>query len=189
MLPEDEEEVRIAVENNEYVAISYVKELLEEIDRLRSENKVDGPVYNSGRSEGRADVKAQFTKIVDPEDEQHFSIDGVLKEVEQLVIFKNKMKELITFIYESNALKEFAYSNDDGPSIAEMVRETYYELKNYKKNMYGSAPQSLTSDKKSASFCPPPPPSSVEVHLEPEEHTNDDRMLKSSDLIRIAKLK
>lgn len=35
MNKEDEEEVRIAVENNEYVANSYVKELLEEIDLLR----------------------------------------------------------------------------------------------------------------------------------------------------------
>ena len=34
---EDEEEVRIAVENNEYVALSYVKQLLDEIDSLRSE--------------------------------------------------------------------------------------------------------------------------------------------------------
>ena len=36
MLKEDEEEVRIAIENNEYIANSHVKELLDEIDTLRA---------------------------------------------------------------------------------------------------------------------------------------------------------
>jgi hypothetical protein len=35
LLKKDEEEIRIAVENNEYVANSYIKQLLGELDRLR----------------------------------------------------------------------------------------------------------------------------------------------------------
>jgi hypothetical protein len=46
--------------------------------------KVDGPVFNSGRMEGRDDVKVMFRKLVDPDDVEHLSLDGVLKKVFEL---------------------------------------------------------------------------------------------------------
>ena len=46
--------------------------------------KVDGPVFNSGRMEGRDDVKVMVRKIVDPEDTEHLSLDGVLKKIAEL---------------------------------------------------------------------------------------------------------
>lgn len=46
--------------------------------------KVDGPVFNNGRMEGRDDVKVMVRKIVDPEDSEHLSLDGVLKKVAEL---------------------------------------------------------------------------------------------------------
>jgi len=173
---EDEEEVRLAVENNEYVALSYVKQLLDEIDSLRSELsfinrnygeadnseltndaialkcrvlenqisnertrfgrilkekcKVDGEVYNLGREEGRSDIAVSLRKIVDPSDINHWNIDGTLKEVERLVKFKDQTELLITYLYQSSALKEFAYERgDDELSMAEMLRAAYKEIK------------------------------------------------------------
>jgi hypothetical protein len=46
---EDEDEIRIAVENNEYVAISYIKQLLQEIDRLRIYEKSMREISNLSR--------------------------------------------------------------------------------------------------------------------------------------------
>lgn len=45
-------------------------------------SKVDGPVYNAGRAEGHADIAARLRAILDPEDESHWNIDGVLAAVE-----------------------------------------------------------------------------------------------------------
>ena len=122
MRPEDEEEVRIAIENNEYIANSHVKELLEEIDLLREKCKVDGEIFNLGRSEGHSDIKVKFRKLVDPEDKNHFNLEGVLKEVEHLVNFKNQATELLDIIRQSDALKEFACERgDDDLSIREQL--------------------------------------------------------------------
>jgi alpha-D-ribose 1-methylphosphonate 5-triphosphate synthase subunit PhnG len=44
----------------------------------------DGPVYNAGRSEGRADVCAVLRAILDPDDKHHWNIDGVIEEVRRL---------------------------------------------------------------------------------------------------------
>lgn len=145
--PKDEEEIRIAVENNEYVALSYVKQLLQEIDSLRYDLNyqlskkpeshyypattyisVDSETYNAGRAEGNADVKVELRKIIDPEDKKHLNLTGVLKEVEGLVKFKEQAVEVLTYIYEADALKEFAYEKgDDDFSIAELTREAYYQ--------------------------------------------------------------
>lgn len=140
---EDEEEVRIAIENNEYVANSYVEELLEELDNLRAFVKhqesviahmtnnpkqtstyisTDSETYNAGRSEGNADVAAEIRKIIDPEDKNHFNLQGALKEVEDLVRFKNQAVELLDIIRQADALKEFAYERgDDDLSIREQL--------------------------------------------------------------------
>lgn len=149
LTPEDEEDVRIAVENNEHVALSYVAQLLYEIDYLRGmlnsninkERSVntyistDSETYNAGRSEGNADVAVEIRKIIDPEDKRHLNLTGLLKEIELLAKYKERANEVITYIHEADALKEFAYSNDDGPSIAELVRECYYLGKGYKDNL------------------------------------------------------
>jgi hypothetical protein len=95
----------------------------------------DSETYNAGRSEGNADVAAELRKIIDPEDKKHLNLTGVLKEVERLVEYKEKAHEVITYIREADALKEFAYSNDDGPSIAELLRECYYLGEGYKDNI------------------------------------------------------
>ena len=80
---EDELEIRIAFENNEYVALSYVGQMLQEIDSLRTKlNKAatyistDSETYNAGRSEGNADVAAELRKIIDPEDKKHLNLTG-----------------------------------------------------------------------------------------------------------------
>jgi len=96
---------------------------------------IDGETYNAGRSEGHADVAAELRKILDPDDKNHWNLDGVLKEVEKLVKYKEDAHEVITYIREADALKEFAYSNDDGPSIAELLRECYYLGEGYKDNL------------------------------------------------------
>lgn len=52
---------------------------------LADRARVDGPIFNLGRSEGQIDVKVMVRKLVDPEDVEHLSIDGVLKKVADLV--------------------------------------------------------------------------------------------------------
>jgi len=44
-------------------------------------NSVDGPIYNAGRFEGRADMCAKLRTILDTEDKNHWNQDGLLKEV------------------------------------------------------------------------------------------------------------
>jgi hypothetical protein len=55
------------------------------IEELEKQAAVDGPVFNLGRSEGRADVAVELRKIIDPNDEQHLSLDGTLDIVRKLV--------------------------------------------------------------------------------------------------------
>lgn len=55
-----------------------------QIKELEAQAKVDGPVYNAGRSEGKADVAAELRAIIDPTDEQHLSLDGLLDIVRKL---------------------------------------------------------------------------------------------------------
>jgi len=81
---EDEIEIRTALENNEYIPNSYVFQLIQELDYLREENKVDGPIFNLGKAEGQADVAVQLRKIVDPTDQLHLNLDGTLKIVKHL---------------------------------------------------------------------------------------------------------
>jgi len=47
-----------------------------------NDSAVDGPIYEAGRLEGHADIAARLRAILDPEDENHWNIDGVLKAVE-----------------------------------------------------------------------------------------------------------
>jgi len=104
-------------------------------DQISSQEATDGEVYNRGRSEGHADIAAKLRAMIDPEDQRHLNLDGILKEIEWLVKYKEQAAEVITYIREADALKEFAYSNDDGPSIAELLRECYYLGKGYKDNL------------------------------------------------------
>ena len=55
----------------------------------------DGPVYNAGRLEGRADVIVAVRQIVDPEDVYHWNIDGVLKEVRRLVDRVDELERMV----------------------------------------------------------------------------------------------
>ena len=152
LTPQLEEEIRAAVSNDNessarYVPNAHVKALLKEIDILRydASKKVaypattyistDSETYNAGRSEGNADVAAELRRIIDPEDKNHLNLTGSLKEIERLVIYKEQASEVITYIYEADALKEFAYSNDNCPSISELLRECYYLGKGYKDNI------------------------------------------------------
>ena len=67
----------------------------------------DSETYNAGRSEGNADVAAELRKIIDPEDKKHLNLSGLLKEIELLIKYKEKANEVITYIREADALKEF----------------------------------------------------------------------------------
>jgi hypothetical protein len=51
---------------------------------MEAKCSVDGPIYNSGRLEGWADVAAQLRKILDPKDTHHWNLDGLLAEVARL---------------------------------------------------------------------------------------------------------
>lgn len=66
-------------------AIDKIDELLDEVRHLRTEAATDGPVYERGRWEGRADVAARLREILDPEDKNKWTLDGCLKEVKRLV--------------------------------------------------------------------------------------------------------
>lgn len=86
---EDEKEIREAVldlsrSSARDVPNAKVEVLLRELDYLRNKSKVDGDVYNSGRFEGRADIAAALRNIIDPKDEKHLNLDGILKEVQRL---------------------------------------------------------------------------------------------------------
>jgi hypothetical protein len=54
-------------------------------EKAQGLSKTDGPVFNSGRSEGQSDVKVMVRKIVDPDDSENLDLDGVLKKVQDLV--------------------------------------------------------------------------------------------------------
>lgn len=150
--PKDEREIRAAVSDENqssarHISNAHVDKLLKEIDLLRHDlnNKTsypattyvstDSETYNAGRSEGHADVAVEIRKIIDPEDKKHLNLTGSLKEIECLIKYKEQASEVITYIYEADALKEFAYSNDSGPSISELLRECYYLGKGYKDNI------------------------------------------------------
>lgn len=55
-----------------------------EIKELTEQAKTDGPVYNAGRAEGHADIAAKLRAIIDPTDEMHLNIDGLLDIVAKL---------------------------------------------------------------------------------------------------------
>lgn len=66
--------------------------LMSEVDTLRAqvatvtaEAATDGPAYQRGRSEGRADVAASLRALLDPSDAQHWNLDGALTEVRRIV--------------------------------------------------------------------------------------------------------
>lgn len=72
-----------------------VRELTDENDALKTRidqlqkqltaaEYTDSPTYNSGRTEGWADVAAQLRKILDAEDSHHWNLDGLLAEVARL---------------------------------------------------------------------------------------------------------
>ena len=62
--------------------LDLVRRIKAEVDGVRQEAAVDGPTYNAGRLEGHADIAARLRAILDPEDENHWNIDGVLEAVE-----------------------------------------------------------------------------------------------------------
>ena len=51
-------------------------------DEARSQVKVDGPAYESGRLEGHADVASKLRAHLDPEDQKHLTLDGLLDRVD-----------------------------------------------------------------------------------------------------------
>lgn len=48
---------------------------LQALERVIAESKVDGPVFNLGRSEGQSDVLVSVRKAFDPEDREHMTGD------------------------------------------------------------------------------------------------------------------
>ena len=56
-----------------------------ERDEARAGAATDGPTYNAGRSEGRADVAAYLRAILDPGDVHNWNLDGALAEVRRLM--------------------------------------------------------------------------------------------------------
>jgi hypothetical protein len=60
------------------------KALLERLVKAEADAKVDGPVFNHGRWEGRSDVAAQLRAVLDPSDAGHLSLDGLLAMVNAL---------------------------------------------------------------------------------------------------------
>jgi len=56
----------------------------QELRNEAEKNKVDGEVFNMGRSEGQANIAASLSLILDPEDKNHWNIIGLLKEVVRL---------------------------------------------------------------------------------------------------------
>ncbi len=55
-----------------------------EVQNLKEKSKIDGEIYNLGRSEGQCDTATQIRKIVDPEDKNQWNLNGVIKEVQRL---------------------------------------------------------------------------------------------------------
>jgi len=51
--------------------------------------RTDGPIYNSGRHEGRADMCAELRRILDPEDTNHWNGDGLLARVRLLAAMEH----------------------------------------------------------------------------------------------------
>jgi hypothetical protein len=52
----------------------------------------DGPAYNAGRAEGRADMCASIRAIIDPADTHHWNRDGLLEEVRRLASLNKARK-------------------------------------------------------------------------------------------------
>lgn len=80
---------------------------------------VDGPIYNQGRAEGRADVYALLRKILDPTDVQHWNADGVLNEVRRLKVvereskFQNAIDNVHVELEADSYIKELVKANLD----------------------------------------------------------------------------
>lgn len=53
---------------------------------------VDGPAYNAGRAEGRADLCAAIRAIIDPADTNRWNRDGLLEEVRRLASLNKARK-------------------------------------------------------------------------------------------------
>jgi len=49
-----------------------------DLAKLKADAAVDGPIFNLGRSEGWSDVSVRLRKILDPNDDLHLSLDGLL---------------------------------------------------------------------------------------------------------------
>lgn len=58
--------------------------LTRERDEARTKAATDGPAYNAGRSEGRADIAAELRAALDPDDVHHWNITGVIGHVRGL---------------------------------------------------------------------------------------------------------
>jgi hypothetical protein len=123
----------IISEENVYDTLEYRNLSKLEIVRLLNEGVTDGLVFTAGRIEGHSDILSKLQCILDPTNELKLNLDGILKSIHELIALRHEAHKVITYIYESDALKSFAYEKgDDDFSISELVRELYYKLKGYK---------------------------------------------------------
>lgn len=100
------------------------------VNNINSLLGVDGDIFNSGRAEGQSDIAVLVRKIIDESDVNHLNLNGTIGKVKYLLNFYEKTSELINYIYQSDALKEFAYERGDfEQSIAEMLKESYSMIK------------------------------------------------------------
>lgn len=76
--------LRAVLTDSRFISTVEARVLALEITRLRAEAQTDGPIYNRGRTEGRADIASMLRQVVDPSDSGHLNIEGVLAEVARL---------------------------------------------------------------------------------------------------------
>jgi len=94
--------------------------------------KVGGPVFNSGRMEGRSDVKVMVRKIVDPDDAEH--LDG---HVEVPIVELNKEVDWLTF-YKREVYQCLGAGSDD---VNKFIRDAYVKEKGI-----GGVPEKLRKE-------------------------------------------
>lgn len=56
-----------------------IEGLEQKVAKLKEEARVDGVMFNLGRSEGHADVAARLRRIFDPHDMEHLDLDAVIR--------------------------------------------------------------------------------------------------------------
>ena len=81
-----------ALEDRVGALIGMLHQARKDRDEALTQAKIDGPVFNSGRSEGRADVAVQLRAIVDPEDTGRPDLDGCIDRVR---LMRDKLKQIV----------------------------------------------------------------------------------------------